>query len=77
VPVLWLSIVQVGNFMNNRTTMERFARGGQGEDSSIKIINSGIRNDARIIVDSYRAIGSFSGAYKEDIELERRLLPDE
>ena len=26
VPVLWLSIVQTGNFISNRTTMERFSR---------------------------------------------------
>ena len=63
--------------MNNRTTMERFSRSAQGEDQAIKILNSGIRNDDRIIVDSCRAIGSFAGSYKEDIELERRLLPNE
>ena len=63
--------------MNNRTTMERFSRTAQGEDSTIKILNSGIRNDDRIIVDSYRTIGSFAGSYKEDIELERRLLTNE
>ena len=57
--------------------MERFSRAPQGEDSSIKILNSGIRNDDRIIVDSYRSIGSFAGSYKDDIELERRLLTNE
>ena len=57
--------------------MERFSRATQGEDSSIKILNSGIRNDDRIIVDSYQAIGSFAGSYKDDIELERRLLTNE
>lgn len=77
MPVLWLGIVQTGNFMNNKTTMERFSRAAQGEDSSIKILNSGIRNDDRIIVDSYRSIGSFASSYKEDIELERRLLTNE
>ena len=74
VPVLWLSIVQVGNFINNKTTMERFSRSNQGDDSTIKILNSGIRNDDRIILDCYRSLGSFAGAMKEDIESQRRLL---
>lgn len=74
VPVLWLSIVQVGNFMNNKTTMERFSRSNQGDDSTIKLLNSGIHNDDRIIRDCYRSMGSFAGAMKEDIESQRRLL---
>ncbi len=43
----------------------------------MKILNSGIRNDERIIVDTYRSIGSFAGSMKEDIEMERRLLTNE
>jgi hypothetical protein len=63
--------------MNNKTTMERFSRANQGEDSTMKILNSGIRTDDRIIVDSYRSLGSFAGAMKEDIEIQQRLLSNE
>lgn len=61
VPVLWLSIVQTGNFFNNKTTMERFSRANAGEDQKMKMLNSGIRSDDRIIVDTFRSLGSFAG----------------
>lgn len=63
--------------MSNKTTMERFSKQNQGEDSTIKILNSGIKNDDRIIIDSYRSLGSFAGAMKEDIEQQRRLLSND
>jgi hypothetical protein len=43
----------------------------------IKMLNSGIRNDDRIVVDTFRSLGSFAGQMKEDIELQRRLLSNE
>jgi len=43
----------------------------------VKILNSGIRNDDRIIVDCYRSLGSFAGSMKEDIEAQRRLLQND
>jgi len=55
--------------MNNKTTMERFSRANQTEDSPTKILNSGIRKDDRVLIDTSRTIGSFSAAFKEDIEL--------
>ena len=63
--------------MNNKTTMERFSRANQNEDSSLKILNSGIRRDDRILIDTSRSGGSFSAAFREDFELQRRLLTNE
>jgi hypothetical protein len=41
--------------------MERFSRANAGEDQTIKMLNSGIRSDDRIIVDTFRSLGSFAG----------------
>ena len=41
------------------------------------MLNSGIRNDDRIIVDTFRSLGSFAGQMKEDMEMQRRLLSNE
>ena len=61
--------------MNNKTTIERFSKSSShGSDATNKILNSGIRTDDRIIIDTYRTIGSFAESYKEDMELERKLL---
>ena len=56
IPVLWLCLIQSGNFANNKTTMERFTRQPaqvSDEDLQVKMINSGIINDHRVIVDVY------------------------
>lgn len=57
--------------------MERFSKANQTEDLKTKLLNSGIQKDDRILVDTHRVMGSFSATYKEDIELQRRLLSNE
>jgi hypothetical protein len=50
-----LAIVQFGNFAQNKTTMERYARQQKmsEEDQQNKIVNSGLKNDPRIMIDCY------------------------
>ena len=55
VPVTWLCLIQTGNFTNNKTTMERFTKVSQFDDEKkIKLVYSGIKDDNRIIIDSYK-----------------------
>jgi hypothetical protein len=55
IPVSMLAIVQFGNFAQNKTTMERYARQQKmsEEDQQNKIVNSGLKNDPRIMIDCY------------------------
>ena len=62
VPVAILAYVQSGNFLNAKSTMERFSRqtGGSYDDQTQRILNSGIKDDTRIIYDTNLTSGSFS-----------------
>lgn len=53
VPVLLLCFVQSQNFARNKTTIERFARQQilTEEDIQNRVVNSGIDEDQRIILD--------------------------
>jgi hypothetical protein len=61
-PVFWLTCVQIGNFLANKTTIERYSRSTPSpEENQQRLLNSGITNDRRVIIDTYRQqIGSFS-----------------
>lgn len=47
IPVLWLCLIQSGNFLRNQTTMERYTKAPQqtNEYLKLRVINSGIKND--------------------------------
>jgi len=54
VPVLWLFLIQTLNLLSNKTTMERYSRTTPSmDDLKDRVINSGIRDDMRIIIDTY------------------------
>ena len=78
-PVMWLSCVQTGNILTNKTTIERYSRSQPSpDDQQLRLINSGIRNDKRVIIDSYREQNlSFSQNMRQDIEMERKLLTND
>ena len=57
LPVVVLFCVQTKNLFSNRTTMERLSKSGAATavgDQKLRLINSGLQNDKRIIVDTYR-----------------------
>lgn len=50
IPVLILLYVQLGNYCAGKTMLERYSRGANNQDDVMqKLINSGIRNDSRIL----------------------------
>ena len=48
LPLYLLLYVHSKNFLNGKTTMERFGRVGNECDRETRIMNSGIRNDTQI-----------------------------
>lgn len=57
LPVFVLFCVQTKNMCSNRTTMERLSKSGAATavgDQKLRLINSGLKDDKRIIVDTYR-----------------------
>ena len=78
LPVFVLFCVQTKNVLSNRTTMERLSKSGAGTavgDQKLRLINSGLKNDKRIIADTYRRQkGSFSAQMRASNEREKSLL---
>jgi len=66
-PVGFLVYIQTINLAGGKTTNERMSRsaGASHEDQHIRVLNSGIKNDKRIIYDSNFSSGSFSVGMKE------------
>jgi len=52
--------VHTRNFINGKTTMERFGRVGNENDRETRIINSGIKKDIQIYRQSVTRVSSFS-----------------
>lgn len=75
VPVTILVYVQTGNFINGKTTMERFSRAAYNtEDQTYRAMNSGITDDRRIIIETNLNMGSLSDNIRSDYELRQDLL---
>ena len=57
--------------MNNQTTIERYSRKNNNENQELRTMNSGIKDDHRIIVDSFKVT---AGIIETDMEFRSRLL---
>jgi len=78
-PVGFLVYIQTINLAGGKTTNERMSRsaGASHEDQQIRVLNSGIKNDKRIIYDSNFSSGSFSVGIKEKHGLGEFFVDDE
>lgn len=50
IPVMILLYVQLGNYCAGKTMLERYSRSAQNQEDALqKLLNSGIKNDSRIL----------------------------